>query len=112
MRGVIAADAADTSIVQVSGSMSTSTGLENVIGSAFADHIKGNRRRNLLEGRDGNDEINAIGGPEIDTMRGGNDDDVLRGDLNNFFDPNDDDVFDGGPGDDVFFDANGLPVIK
>ncbi|MFN7128055.1 MAG: pilus assembly protein N-terminal domain-containing protein, partial [Brevundimonas sp.] len=50
--------------------VATLTGVENVIGSAFNDIIRGDGNANLLQGGDGNDTIAASGGN--DTMDGGN----------------------------------------
>jgi Ca2+-binding RTX toxin-like protein len=75
----------------------TLTGIENVIGSDFADTITGDDFDNVLQGGAGNDKIR--GGAGNDTITGGSGVNVLRG--------NDgDDVITGGDeGDQLYGDA-------
>jgi hypothetical protein len=58
-------------------SVDTVSGIENVIGSAFDDVIKGNAVANRLLGLGGDDMLG--GRAEADTLRGGDGKDVLRG---------------------------------
>lgn len=55
----------------------TITNVENIIGSAFGDHLEGDGNANRIEGGDGDDRIEAGGG--ADTLIGGQGDDVLLG---------------------------------
>lgn len=73
--------------------------MENVVGSAFADHIQGNAETNELSGGDGNDTI--YGGDGNDTLRGGNHRDVIHGNEG-------DDVLSGGSGDDRLDGGTGI----
>jgi Ca2+-binding RTX toxin-like protein len=79
---------------------STSTSIENVIGSDFADVLRGNDRVNVLDGRGGNDELHATGGG-IDTMYGGDGNDDLYGDYHPF-NPGTSDYFFGQAGIDRY----------
>jgi Ca2+-binding RTX toxin-like protein len=54
--------------------LSTSTGIENVYGSAFNDVIKGNARENYLNGGDGLDRLEGRGGN--DSLSGGKNSDT------------------------------------
>lgn len=55
----------------------TLTGFEVLLGSAQADHLRGNRAANLLVGNDGDDRLE--GGKGRDTLQGGAGDDTLTG---------------------------------
>ena len=55
----------------------TLTGFEAILGSAQADHLRGNRAANLLVGNDGNDRLE--GGKGRDTLQGGAGADTLTG---------------------------------
>jgi Ca2+-binding RTX toxin-like protein len=59
------------------GSGTGSTGIENVRGTRFDDHIYGNELDNELFGNAGNDWLNGYDG--IDQLFGGLGDDILRG---------------------------------
>jgi Ca2+-binding RTX toxin-like protein len=59
------------------GGTDTLTGIENVIGSAFADILTGNSAGNVLNGRAGNDTI--TGNNSADTLIGGAGNDALDG---------------------------------
>ncbi|WP_297509798.1 hypothetical protein [uncultured Caulobacter sp.] len=68
------------------------TGIEGVIGSAFADTLTGDANANRLEGGGGNDVLKGAAGS--DTLLGGDGDDILNGGSG-------DDVLDGGAGVDI-----------
>jgi Ca2+-binding RTX toxin-like protein len=73
--------------------------IENVIGSAFEDHLLGNGGANSLVGGDGHDYMRGVGGNDM--LTGGNGDDYLGGGFG-------DDSLDGGAGFDrvaFFHDA-------
>lgn len=57
--------------------LTTNAGIEDVVGSAYADSIQGNSRDNILRGGNGNDTIR--GGAGNDTLYGGLNDDLLYG---------------------------------
>lgn len=57
--------------------LSSSSGIEDVTGSAYADTIRGNARANTLRGGAGNDTI--YGGAGNDILYGGDNDDLLYG---------------------------------
>ena len=78
--------------------LTDATGLENVIGSAFADYIMGNSRANSMLGNAGDDTISGAGGD--DTIVGGAGDDSLMGDADN-------DLIYGGAGDDLLYGGGG-----
>lgn len=71
------------------------SGDDTLIGSGFADDLRGDQGNDTLEGRAGNDILN--GGKGADTLLGGADDDILqvRGDEGMG------DTFDGGTGTDT-----------
>jgi Ca2+-binding RTX toxin-like protein len=52
-------------------------GIENLMGTAYADSLTGNDADNVIYGGNGNDAIAGLGG--ADTIIGGNDDDVIDG---------------------------------
>ncbi|CAO3420094.1 calcium-binding protein [Azospirillum doebereinerae] len=54
-------------------------GIENLTGSAFADHLTGDGGANRLVGGAGNDTL--VGGGGVDTLPGADGDDLLVGDL-------------------------------
>ena len=72
--------------------LSSSTGIERVIGSEFADRLRGNTRDNLLAGLGGNDQLAGSAGNDI--LEGGAGNDLLSGDAG-------EDFLVGGPGNDV-----------
>jgi Ca2+-binding RTX toxin-like protein len=53
--------------------LSSSTGIEDVVGSNSTDHITGNSRPNHLEGGGDNDRLNGAGGNDILEGQAGND---------------------------------------
>ena len=71
---------------------------ENVVGSAFNDHITGNALSNTLNAHSGNDNVEGEGG--ADTIRGTGGMDKLRGGTG------EDDLF-GGAADDGLFGGGG-----
>jgi Ca2+-binding RTX toxin-like protein len=71
---------------------------ENVVGSAFNDHITGNALSNTLNAHSGNDDVKGEGG--ADTIRGTGGMDKLRGGSG------EDDLF-GGAADDGLFGGGG-----
>jgi Ca2+-binding RTX toxin-like protein len=85
-----------TSAVLLQLTLSSGTGIENVLGTPYVDNITGNGRNNRLEGRDSTDMLYAADGN--DTVDGGNGDaDCVHGEEGN-------DVEYGGAGD---FDSVG-----
>ena len=79
----------------------TLTGIENLLGSAFADTLTGDRLANTLSGGSGNDTLSGgaendtlIGGLGADNLSGGTENDSLQGDAGA-------DTLDGGTGNDV-----------
>lgn len=89
----------------------TLTGIENLIGSAFDDHLTGDANANVIEGRDGNDIIDGQAGDDL--LRGEAGDDILFGGLGSdrleggtgF------DTLNGGLGDDVLEGGAGADVL-
>ncbi|WP_165245007.1 hypothetical protein [Paludisphaera soli] len=61
-------------VLQLNGTGSNADSLENVIGTNFADTIRGNARNNLLQGNGGNDALEGRGGN--DRLEGGRGDDT------------------------------------
>ncbi len=76
--------------------------LENVIGGAFHDVVRGRSVANVLSGEGGGDQLFGEGG--ADTLYGGADDDTLNGGAG------DDHLF-GGAGNDVFAASAGADVM-
>jgi Ca2+-binding RTX toxin-like protein len=75
----------------------TMTSIENVVGSAFADRLRGNSEANSLNGGPGADRLE--GGAGNDRLNGGGGNDSLHGGAGN-------DRLTGGTGEDAFwFDA-------
>lgn len=76
--------------------LSSSTGIENVVGTAFDDTIRGNSRNNELRGEGLNDRI--FGGAGADTLLGGAGNDSLSGEggLDTLDGGADRDILDGG----------------
>ncbi|MFC7498316.1 hypothetical protein ACFQRC_03675 [Enterovirga sp. GCM10030262] len=72
----------------------TLDGIENAIGSAFADNIAGTTGANRLEGGGGDDSLGGQAGKDVLIGAGGND--VLRGGRGN-------DQMRGGAADDIYF---------
>jgi Ca2+-binding RTX toxin-like protein len=73
--------------------------IENVIGTNFADWIKGNSAKNRIEGRGGNDTL--YGGSGDDTLYGEAGDDWLYGEAR-------DDCLYGGPGNNVLLGGTAM----
>ena len=67
--------------------------IENVTGSAFNDTLAGDMRDNVLQGRDGNDNLYGGPGGGDDRLYGGKGDDKLYGGIGA-------DILEGGPGND------------
>jgi Ca2+-binding RTX toxin-like protein len=96
-----------TSNVQIAAgllhlTLSSATGVENVIGTAYVDDITGNSRANTLTGNDGDDTIDGAGGN--DTIDGGDGADTLYGGTL-------DDLIFGGAGDDSIFGEDGDDIL-
>jgi Ca2+-binding RTX toxin-like protein len=118
--------------------LSSSSAIEGVVGSAFDDEIDGNDRNNFLfggagkddiegeggddklygedgddklYGEDGNDEL--FGGAGNDVLYGDDDDDTLHGDIGNdtLYGGDDDDRLDGGAGNDKFDGGSGQDLL-
>jgi Ca2+-binding RTX toxin-like protein len=77
-------------------------GLENLLGSGFADNLSGDAGHNVLAGGNGNDTL--FGDTGFDTLEGGDGNDSLLGGLQK------DRVF-GGNGDDTVAGGNGFDTI-
>lgn len=78
-------------------------GIENVVGSEFADTLVGDAGGNRLSGLGGNDVIN--GGAGANVLDGGDGDDFING-------GNDVDNIDGGEGNDVIYALDGDDLIQ
>ncbi|MGI9349924.1 MAG: NF038122 family metalloprotease [Rhizobiaceae bacterium] len=99
--------------VRLNGSVSTGgnaqgdvhIGIENIVGSAFADVLIGNTLRNILSGGDGDDTIS--GSNNVDTLNGDAGDDLIIGGRGA-------DILDGGTntavGDTVSYSNSGQQV--
>jgi len=87
LSGAVNVNLASTSLQTVSAGnlslqLSSSTGIENVVGSfSFADTIRGNSRNNTIWGLFGNDSLFGEGGD--DELHGGGDKDSLYGGAGN-----------------------------
>jgi Ca2+-binding RTX toxin-like protein len=129
---------ASGSAVNLQLTLSSSSGLEGLLGSAYGDEIEGNSRDNflyglggadeiegedgddLLDGGDGDDELYGDCGDDIlhggagnDTLRGGDDEDVLYGDAGNdkLYGDNGDDLLAGGTGNDRIEGGSGHDLL-
>lgn len=51
--------------------------IENIAGTAYADHLTGDNGANILRGNNGDDKIHGLGGN--DTIKGGNGADIIEG---------------------------------
>ena len=80
----------------------TYVSIENVVGSDFADVLRGDAGANMLAGLDGNDRL--LGGDGADNLLGGNGNDRLDGGTGA-------DVMTGGAGDDVYFVDNAADQV-
>ena len=83
--------------------------VENVIGSAFNDTIKGDLIDNVISGGEGNDFLYGLGGN--DTLNGDDGDDVLYGDWNGETAQDGDDILDGGAGNDTLIAGGGNDTL-
>ncbi|WP_269142619.1 Ig-like domain-containing protein [Sulfitobacter mediterraneus] len=77
-------------------------GIENIIGTAFADILIGTDAINVLNGGDGNDQIRGLDGDDV--LLGGKGDDILIGDGG-------DDYLDGGSGSNTYIGGLGNDII-
>ncbi len=77
--------------------------VENIIGSDYADAIKGDVNANTLRGLNGADDLRGFGG--ADTLDGGAGADVLFGFADN-------DILDGGAGADIMVGGDGADVFR
>lgn len=91
--GVVVSLAIATAQNTIGAGIDTITGVENIIGSAFADTLTGNASANQLEGGFGGDALN-----------GGDGDDTLRGDAGN-------DTLDGGNNNDTLFGGDNADTL-
>lgn len=96
---------------QLTLTLSNNTLVEEVLGSAFSDTIKGNSRGNLLVGMSGNDNLLGRGGN--DYLRGVHGNDVLDGGAGNdrLYGGNGTDTLLGGSGNDGLFGGEGTDTI-
>jgi Ca2+-binding RTX toxin-like protein len=76
--------------------------MENIIGTNFADYIRGSSGQNWLTGEGGNDELHGEAGD--DTLEGGAGSDALYGEAGN-------DLFVPGPGNDLIVGGNDWDLI-
>jgi Ca2+-binding RTX toxin-like protein len=101
--------------------LSSSRGIEDAVGSAFDDVMRGNDLDNKLEGGDGDDRLYGGRGHDIlhggagrDRLIGGSGSDTLYGDAGNDLligNSGDDQLF-GGPGNDRLFGGSGRDMLK
>lgn len=77
--------------------------IEGLVGSAFADSLRGDGGNNILQGGGGADTL--FGRDGVDTLNGGNGDDVLNGDAG-------DDSLNGGEGNDIMFGGAGADTLN
>jgi Ca2+-binding RTX toxin-like protein len=101
-----------TATINGTASIDLLTDIENLIGTAFNDRISGNEEINILEGRNGNDEINGngnndviLGGAGLDLLRGDAGDDTLDGEA-------DSDSLSGGIGNDLLRGGLGADFLN
>ena len=80
-----------------------STGIEEVVGTEFTDHISGTLEDDLVRGEDGRDYLLGLDGR--DRLYGGEGDDVLVG-------GNDNDKLFGGAGTDLLFGEDGNDYLN
>ncbi|ADC63833.1 Hemolysin-type calcium-binding region [Allochromatium vinosum DSM 180] len=99
---------------QETGGSGTDTlvGIENLIGSAYADKLTGNSGRNNLSGGVGNDILNGGAGNDIlngdtgnDTLNGGAGNDTLSGGAGK-------DILNGGAGNDILNGGTGIDIFR
>jgi Ca2+-binding RTX toxin-like protein len=95
------------SAIDGAGDTDTLTDIENVIGTAYGDYLRGNNNANILYGEDGDDSLRGEGGNDTlyggigdDSILGQNGDDIIYGE-----DGNDD--LNGGYGTDLLYGGNG-----
>lgn len=98
----VTVDLAAYSATDGEGDSDTLDGIENVIGSAYADTLSGDGGANSLIGSDGADKL--IGGGGNDVLSGGMGADTLNGD-------DDDDILDGGAGGDSLDGGDGNDTV-
>ena len=93
-----------TTAAQATGGAGTDSlsGIENVIGSAFADVLTGNLLANRLDGAAGNDRL--VGGQGDDVVIGGLGNDALDGGIGN-------DRLEGGDGNDRLYGRTGADTM-
>ena len=84
----------DLTYTGVQGPRDRLVSIENLIGSAFNDWLRGDDGVNVIEGADGNDDLGGRGG-----------DDMLVGGLGN-------DMLEGGAGDDLLIGGDGLDLAS
>jgi hypothetical protein len=80
----------------------TYSGVENLLGTGFADHLRGDDGANAIDGGEGDDTLTGRGGN--DHLIGSTGADVLFGDAG-------DDVLDGGDGDDTLYGGTGNDTL-
>ncbi len=109
--GVVASLAASSSN-QGDAAGDTYSGVENLIGSNFADTLRGDAANNRLEGGAGNDTLE--GGAGNDSLLGGTGNDTLiDGWGNDTLDGGDgDDILEGGAGTDTLIGGNGSDTAR
>lgn len=99
-----------TGIVTGGSGTDTLIGIEQLVGTNFADTLTGNDSDNMLAGKKGNDTLIGMGGNDTlygdegnDILRGGEGDDTLWG-------QGDADVLDGGNGNDTAWYGGNITV--
>ena len=87
-------------------------GIDNIVGSDYADVIVGDSAANVIHSRAGSDVINAGGGD--DTVFGGDDDDTISGEAGNDYlnGENGNDVIEGGAGGDAIVGSDGDDTLR
>jgi serralysin len=94
----VRADISNTATNQGDAAGDTYISIDNLVGSAFNDILKGDNNENRIEGRDGNDTVVGVG--DADTLIGGLGNDSIQGNGGN-------DTVEGSQGDDTM--SGGVP---
>jgi len=97
---------------QTGQSFDTLSGIENLVGSHFADTLTGNSGVNVITGNDGNDLLR--GGDGNDILHGGNGADTLYGENHNdsLYGESGNDNLIGGSGNDTLYGGEGNDQLR
>lgn len=101
--GIAITELGPNSAYDTYGNIDKLSNIEDVTGTAFADHLLGNGAHNVLRGEFGNDYL--FGGGGNDWLMGGYGDDVLDGGIG-------DDLVDGAFGNDNLNGGNGDDILN